>query len=132
MTSKRSAGGGARTLMPWGPNAFKARLSASSSTPALTCQGRVAGARCARGAVGSAVGRGAVLVGLGGEALFLPAAVEPPGRGDDDRHRDGNRDGAQEALDHVPLAAEGVAERGEGEGPGQAAEEGVHREAEEG
>ena len=35
----RGAGGGARTLMPDGPNAFKARLSADSSTPALTCPG---------------------------------------------------------------------------------------------
>ena len=43
MTQPSGAGGGARTLMPDGPNAFKARLSASSSTPALTCKGRVPG-----------------------------------------------------------------------------------------
>jgi integrase len=42
------AGGGARTLMPCGPNAFKARLSADSSTPALTSQARVSGPARAR------------------------------------------------------------------------------------
>ena len=49
------AGGGARTLMPVGPNAFKARLSADSSTPALTCQATVRGP-LARGATSGSVG----------------------------------------------------------------------------
>jgi Phage integrase family len=55
MTSTVGAGGGARTLMPVGPNAFKAWLSADSSTPALTCQATVRGP-LARGGTSGSVG----------------------------------------------------------------------------
>ena len=51
----RGAGGGVRTLMPCGPNAFKARLSADSSTPALTCQATGCGP-LARGGTSGSVG----------------------------------------------------------------------------
>lgn len=55
VSGSKGAGGGARTLMPCGPNAFKARLSADSSTPALTCQATGSGP-LARGGTSGSVG----------------------------------------------------------------------------
>src|SRR6266487_5859050 len=64
-----------------------------------------------------------VIVARGGEgaALLRPTAGVPPGDREEQQHGDRVADRVHPALDLLPLAAEGEADRGQGEGPGQGA-----------